>query len=100
MAKPTTIRIPEDLLEQIDRFAKEANMDRSVYLRNLVQKGFRADQEDRLLAKYARGELSQSELCRELNWSPWKFLSQLKERNLHLNVVLEDWLDSEDLPTD
>ena len=53
--------------------------------------------QDRLLLKYARKELSQMEVCKELNWAPWEFLEQLKSRNLHLNVELEDWLDTADL---
>lgn len=97
MGKPTTIRIPENLLEEIDQFVKEANLDRSAYLREVLRKGFSVDKQERLLRKYARGELSQLEICRELNWNPWKFLSELKTRSLHLNVELEAWLDSADL---
>ncbi|HEA69411.1 MAG TPA: ribbon-helix-helix protein, CopG family, partial [Desulfobacterales bacterium] len=40
MTKPTTIRIPEDLLNEIDQFAKELKLDRSVYLREILRKGF------------------------------------------------------------
>jgi hypothetical protein len=29
----------------------------------------------------------------------WEFLAQLKARNLHLNVELEDWLDAAELPS-
>ena len=94
MAKPTTIRIPEDLLNEIDRFVQELKLDRSVYLREVLRKGFSIDKQDRLLEKYHRRELSQMEVCEELGWSPWEFLAQLKAKNLHLNVDLEDWLDA------
>ncbi len=97
MAKPTTIRIPEDLLKEIDQFVQESNLDRSAYLREVLKKGFFADQQDRLLIKYTRGELSQMEVCRELKWNPWDFLAQLKARNLYLNVALEDWIDAAEL---
>ncbi len=97
MAKPTTIRIPEDLLNEIDQFVQELKLDRSAYLREVLRKGFSADKQDRLLLKYGRGELSQMEVCRELEWSPWEFLAQLKARNLYLNVVLEDWIDAAEL---
>ena len=99
MAKPTTIRIPEDLLNEIDRFVKESKLDRSTYLREVLRKGFSLDKQDRLLLKYVRKELSQMELCKELKWDPWEFLSQLKTRNLFLNVELEDWLDAAELPS-
>jgi len=97
MTKPTTIRIPEDLLNEIDQFAKELKLDRSVYLREILRKGFSMDKQGRILMKYVRGELSQIEACHELKWSPWEFLAQLKARNLYLNVSLEDWIDSAEL---
>ena len=97
MAKPTTIRIPEDLLNEIDEFVQGLNLDRSAYLREVLRKGFSLDKQDRLLLKYVRKELSQMEVCKELNWDPWEFLTQLKARNLYLNVELEDWIDAAEL---
>jgi hypothetical protein len=97
MAKPTTIRLPEDLLNEINQFVQELKLDRSAYLREVLQRGFSLDKQDRLLLKYARGELSQMEVCQKLNWNAWEFLDQLKARNLHLNVELEDWLDAAEL---
>jgi len=97
MAKPTTVRIPDELLNEIDQFAQELELDRSAYLIQVLQKGFSVDKQERLLLKYVRGELSQMEVCRKLNWTPWEFLSRLKEKNLYLNVTLEDWQDSAQL---
>lgn len=97
MAKPTTIRIAEDLLTEIDELVQELKLDRSAYLREVLRKGFLLDKQDRLLRKYNRKELSQMEVCQGLNWTPWEFLAQLKSRNLHINVDLEDWLDSSEL---
>ena len=99
MAKPTTIRISEDLLIEINEMVQELKLDRSAYLREVLRKGFSLDKQDRLLLKYVRKELSQMEVCKELNWNPWEFLTQLKARNLYLNVELEDWLDATDLPS-
>ena len=97
MTKPTTIRIPEDLLREIDQFVQESKLDRSAYLREVLRKGFSVDKQDRLLLKYARAELSQMEVCQELKLNPWEFLAQLKARNLNLNVALEDWIDAAEL---
>jgi hypothetical protein len=98
MTKPTTIRISEDLLNEINEMVQELKLDRSAYLREVLRKGFSLDKQERLLLKYVRKELSQMEVCKELNWAPWEFLTQLKSRNLHLNVELEDWLDAAELP--
>ena len=97
MAKPTTIRIPEDLLNEIDQVVKELKLDRSAYLRDVLKKGFSLDRQERLLRQYQCGELSLPETCRRLKCNPWEFLSILQTRNMHLNVGLEDWLDSEEL---
>ena len=97
MAKPTTIRVPEDLLEEIDRFVKELNLDRATYMREVLRKGFSLDKQERLLRDYARGELSMMEVCQKLGMDPWELLSTLKVQNLNLNVELEHWLDSADL---
>jgi hypothetical protein len=99
MAKPTTIRIPEDLLNEINEFVQELKLDRSAYFREVLRKGFSVDKQDRLLLKYVRKELSQMQVCKELNLDPWEFLTQLKARNLYLNVELEDWLDAAELPS-
>jgi predicted DNA-binding protein len=97
MTKPTTIRLPEDLLEEIDQFVQEGNLDRSAYLREILKKGFSLDKMERTFDKYANGELSQMEVCSALKMSPWQFLNELKARNLYLNVGLEDFLDSAEL---
>jgi metal-responsive CopG/Arc/MetJ family transcriptional regulator len=97
MAKPTTIRLPEDLLNEIDQLVRELKLDRSTYLREIVRKGFSIDKQDRVLHKYLRGELSNMEVCHELAWDPWEFLAELKTRNMHLNVALEDWLNASEL---
>jgi len=97
MARPTTIRIPEELLNEIDQLVRELSLDRSAYLREVLRKGFEIDKQDRLLEKYIRGELSQMEVCSQMNWDPWEFSDQLKARNMHLNVDLEDWLDASEI---
>jgi len=97
MAKPTTIRIPEDLLKEIDQVVEQFKLDRATYLREVLRKGFSMDKQDRLLLKYANGELSQTEVCDELRWNSWEFLDQLKARNMRLNVTLEDWIDAAEL---
>jgi len=97
MTKPTTIRLPEDLLEEIDRIVREANLDKSAYLREILNKGFLLDKMERMFTKYAAGDLSLMEICHALRMNSWQFLEELKARNLYLNVRLEDFLDSAEL---
>jgi len=97
MARPTTIRVPEDLINEIDRLVQEKHLDRSTYLRELLRKGFWLDKQERLLGDYSAGKLSLMEVCHKLDVDPWEFLPILKATNTSLNVKMEDWLDSADL---
>ncbi len=62
--KTDNLRIPEDLLNEIDQLVRELKLDRSAYLREVLQKGFSVDKQDRLLEKYHRRKLSQMEVVR------------------------------------
>jgi hypothetical protein len=97
MAKPTTIRVPEDLINEIDSLVKEKHLDRSAYLREVLRKGFLLDKQQRLLGDYSSGKLGLMEVCHKLDVNPWEILPILKATNTSLNVKLEDWLDSADL---
>jgi metal-responsive CopG/Arc/MetJ family transcriptional regulator len=96
MAKPTTIRVPEDLINEIDRLVKEKHLDRSAYLREVLRKGFRLDKQERLLSDYSAGKLSLMDACHKLDLDPWEILPILKATNTSLSVKIEDWLDSAD----
>ena len=41
-----------------------------------------------------KGEGFQPSPSGTLKWDPWQFLKQLRAKNLHLNVEIEDWLDA------
>ncbi len=97
MLKPATVRIPEEFLKEINSFVKDMRLDKSAYLREILQKGFEEDRQERLLAKYQTGDLSVEEACRLLDLNMWDFLLLLKKRNMALNVNLEDWLNSVEL---
>ncbi len=94
MLKPATVRIPEEFLREIASFVKDMHLDKSAYLREILQKGFEEDRQQRLLAKYQTGDLSAEEACRLLDLSMWDFFLLLKKRNVALNVNMEDWLNS------
>lgn len=97
MAKPTTVRVPEKLLNEIDRLVKENDLDRSAYLREVLKKGFLLDKQERVLKEYAGGKLTLIEASNKLECDPWEILSLLETKSAYLNVRLEDWLESTDL---
>ena len=94
MNKTTTLRLPEHLLKEISKFIKEAKLERSAYLREIIHKGFELDKRERILDRYERGELSLGEACQKLDIDAWAFLQMLKDSNRNVSVSLEDMLDS------
>lgn len=94
MLKPTTVRVPDDFLKEVNRFIKDKKLDKSAYLREILKKGFEDDRRERLLAEYQAEGLSAGEACQKLGITMWEFLDLLKNKNMSLNVSLEDWLDS------
>ncbi len=94
MLKPATVRVPEEFLSELTKYIKDMKLDKSAYLREILKKGFEEDRLERYLAKYQSGELSVGEVCKKLNITLWDFFDLLKKKNIHLNVSLEDWLDS------
>ena len=95
MLKPTTIRIPKEILDQIDEYIRKFRLDRSSYLRKILRKGFEEDKQQRLLQQYINGELSILDLCKELGIGPWEFFDLLKRKNINLSVKFEDFIDSD-----
>jgi predicted DNA-binding protein len=94
MGKPTTIRLPEDLLRRLDRRARARGSDRATLVRQLLAEACTRDMEDEVLSAYAAGKLSLSAAAARLRVDPFAFLDLLRRRDLRVSVSLEDWIDS------
>ena len=94
MLVPITIRIPKEMLNKIKRFSKERKVAKSDYIRRIIEKGLKAEREEEILRAYQKGEIHLSEAAKLLDMDIWNFLEFLSERNVTLNVSLEDWLNS------
>jgi predicted HTH domain antitoxin len=97
MSRPTTIRVPEELLNEVDEQARRTGCGRAATLRHLLQRGLREEKTAAALMDYEAGRLSAGQVCRLLDLSPWEFPDLLKARGMRRNVTLEDWLDSDTL---
>jgi predicted DNA-binding protein len=94
MTRPTTIRLPDELLESLDRRARDRNKDRASFIRELLHDGLARDLEETVVGAYREGRLSMSEAARRLGLDPWAWFDLLRRRNETLNVELEDWIDA------
>lgn len=94
MTKPTTIRLPEELLATLDERARSHHKDRASFVRELLAEGLVRDLEEEVFRAYRKGRLSLSEAASRLGVDPWTWFDLLRRRNETLNVELEDWIDS------
>ena len=94
MKKATTVRLPLEMLEKIDKGARRNGIERGDYLRRLINKGLSEDVYDTVFCDYAAGKLSAGQVCEKLGLTPWELLDQMRVRKIARNVTFEDWLDS------
>jgi hypothetical protein len=94
---PVTIRIPKEVLNKIKKFSKEKRVAESEYLRRIIEKGLKVEREEEILSAYQKGEIHISEAARMLEVDVWDFLRLLSDKNMTINVSLEDWLNSSSL---
>ena len=92
--KAVTIRLPEDVILRIEREAQEEKKEKGTLIREALIKGLAERNEERLALRYRAGEVSESEICRNLGISRWEFLDFLARRQIARNVTFEDYLDS------
>ena len=95
MTKPTTIRLPEEILGELDRRAKARGKDRATLLRELLRDALARDREDEVLAAYRSGSISLSNAASLLGTDVWAFFNVLSRRGETISVTLEDWIGSE-----
>ena len=94
MTTPTTIRLPDELLEALDQRARSHKKDRASFIRELLAEGLARDLEEQVVRAYREGRLSLSEAAEKLDLDPWTWFDLLRRRNEPLNIQLEDWIDS------
>ena len=95
MTRPTTIRLPEEILGELDRRARARGKDRATLLRELIRDALARDREDEVLSAYRSGSISLSQAASLLGTDVWAFFNVLSRRGETISVTLEDWIDSE-----
>lgn len=94
MTKPTTVRLPEDLVKQLDERARSRGEDRASVIRELLRAGLARQVEAETLAAYREQRISLSEGAARLGLDLWSWFDLLQRNGESVNVELEDWIDS------
>lgn len=86
----TTLRLPEEVLEEIESLSREEGRKRSELLRELIGEGLREHRVERAVEAYRAGEASQGRAA-ELAGIPLSaFHRELKRRGVTLRTTPEE----------
>lgn len=66
------VRVPEELLEKLDRLSDEEGLDRSTVIRRLLERGYDAFMLERAADQYRRGDITISEAADRAECTLWE----------------------------
>lgn len=90
MTATVTTRIEEKLLQEIDQFSKEKQMDRATFLRNLIVEGLSIEKRNKVLGMYKQRKISLGKAAEILGLDIWQMIDIIKEENLYLDYSDEE----------
>lgn len=90
MGKTITSRLPDKMVEEIERIAKLENLDRSSVVRRLLNKAIPEWKLEYALKLYQHKEISLGKAAELSSLSIWEMLEKLAQNRIPLNYDLEE----------
>ncbi len=84
------IRLPKEVLKQIEQLSKEDMEDRSTVIRKLVIIGYSSLRKEKAAGKYRKGELTLSEAAHQAGLTVWEMERYLIEQGVSSSYSIED----------
>ncbi len=90
MGQAIGIRLPKEVLKQIERLSKEESEDRSTVIRKLVILGYKDLMRRKVTEEYAAGSITISEAAYRAGLTIWEMERYLVERGFRSGYSIED----------
>ncbi|MEM5802278.1 MAG: UPF0175 family protein [Candidatus Aenigmatarchaeota archaeon] len=90
MKQPIGIRLPKEVLKEIEKLSKEEMEDRSTIIRKLVMIGYKNFMIKRSAEDYIKGKITLSEAAHKAGLTVWEMEKYLVERGFKSSYSLED----------
>ena len=97
MLTSTTLRIDNEVLEDISRIAAKRHLDRGSYLRQLIMQAYEEKLIEFGIEDYKKGRITIGELAEKTNKSIWEIMEILKQEKISSNLTLKDIKESSKL---
>ena len=86
-----TARVPEELVEELDRVSKEEQLDKSTVVRRLLVNSLSVWRENKAVELYQKGLISAEKAAHYGKVSLWRFFDLLKEKGVFISYDVEEF---------
>lgn len=90
MRKLVSFRLPQDILEGLQRLAREESKDKSEVIRELLVLGMKEKKLNHSIQLYKEGRATLWKAAREANLSLWQMIEILRERKIELQYGVKE----------
>lgn len=90
MMKNMSVRLKEDLMKEAERLANLERVDKSVIIREALEKGFAEVKLEIALDRFSEGKASTSEAAKIAGLSIGEMMDETVKRGLKPNITAED----------
>lgn len=84
------VRLPEDLLEKLDRLSQDEQLDRSTVIRQLLERGYEDFMKERAARNYRNGEITISEAASLAELTIWEMEQYLLREGYRSEYSIAD----------
>ncbi|MEA3254278.1 MAG: UPF0175 family protein [Candidatus Altiarchaeota archaeon] len=85
-----TTRVEDSLVKEIDRIARERSIDRSTIIRQLLVRGTKEWELEKVLERYERGEITLWQAADTLGISLWEMIREARVGGTHVPYTIDD----------
>ena len=90
MTKALTTRLQEWTVAKIEKAAQDAHIDKTAFVRIIIEKGLREFEEEKLLKRYQKEEISLGKLAEELGITKWDAHALLQRKGIYIPYDIHD----------
>ena len=91
MGQAIGVRLPKEVLKNIERLSKEEMEDRSTVIRKLVLMGYKDFMQKKAAEKYLKGKITFSEAAHQAGLTIWEMEKYLVEQGFRSSYSTEDF---------
>ena len=90
MMKNVSIRLKEDFMKEAEKLARLALVDKSIIIREALEKGFAEIKLEKALELYVKGKISTSEASEIADLSIGEIMDEITSRGLKVAITKEN----------